>query len=226
MPTYFYLEKLLEKVKEYVPYWLYRELHYAARAYAGGKSKHVKKVYNSIDELPESVKKLPKKKQRQWMHVFNSAYERYDPKKHRGTREEFAFANAWAAVQKESDEEDVTFFAKDSKKQIAYGVVYAPDEVDAQGDYATAEAIEDAAHKYMIKYREGTAQIKMRHKEPIQAYVVESWIAPEDLEWGGIRKGTWVMAVHVPDPEIWAEIEKGAITGFSMGGWILDSEPS
>lgn len=223
MPTYYYFEKLLEKVKEYVPAWLYRELHYAARAYAGGKSRHVRKVYNSVDELPENVKKLPKKKQRQWMHVFNSAWERYDPKKHKGTREEFAFANAWAAVQKD---EDAVFFAKDSKKQIAYGVVYAPDEVDAQGDYSTAEAIEEAAHKYMIKYREGKATVKMRHQESINAYVVESWIAPEDLDWGDIRKGTWVVAVHIPDREIWQKVENGEITGFSMGGRVLESEPS
>lgn len=33
--------------------------------------------YNSIDELPKHIKRLPEKKQRQFMKVFNSCYEEY-----------------------------------------------------------------------------------------------------------------------------------------------------
>ena len=32
--------------------------------------------YTQISQLPEHVKKYPEKTQRQWMHVFNSVYER------------------------------------------------------------------------------------------------------------------------------------------------------
>jgi len=32
--------------------------------------------YSEISQLPEHVNKYPQKTQRQWMHVFNSVYER------------------------------------------------------------------------------------------------------------------------------------------------------
>ncbi|AFB75752.1 hypothetical protein 2016_scaffold57_00083 [Bacteriophage sp.] len=52
------------------------------------------------------------------------------------------------------------------------------------------------------------------------ATVVENWIAKADFEIDGetIRKGTWLMTVEVTDESVWEAIEKGDITGFSMGG--------
>ena len=32
------------------------------------------------------------------------------------------------------------------------------------------------------------------------------------------KKGTWLMTMEVSDDEVWDKIEKGEITGFSMGG--------
>lgn len=49
--------------------------------------------YNKIEDLPPAVKKLPAKKQRQWMAVFNSVWER-------GADESSCFAQAWGAVKK------------------------------------------------------------------------------------------------------------------------------
>jgi len=223
--SYHYLHKLVEKARDYLPRWMWRELVWAARAYAGGKSRalNLNKKYQSIDELPENVRKLPKKKQRQWMHVFNNAWERYDPEKHKApSREAFAFAQAWAAVQKE--DEEVLLFVKDSKRQIAYGIVYEPDRVDAQGDFMKPEAIEQACHDFMVRYRKGETQIKLRHEAPVEAYVVESYIAPSHFSVGGqdIPEGSWVMAIWIPDPRLWEAVEKGELVGFSMGGAILE----
>ena len=50
--------------------------------------------------------------------------------------------------------------------------------------------------------------------------MVESWIAKADFEIEGqtVKKGTWLMTVEVSDEAVWDGIEKGDITGFSMGG--------
>lgn len=52
------------------------------------------------------------------------------------------------------------------------------------------------------------------------ASVVENWIAKCDCQINGqdVKEGTWLMTVEVTDPGIFDAIEKGEITGFSMGG--------
>jgi hypothetical protein len=52
------------------------------------------KVYNSVDELPPAVKKLDTNKQKQWMHVWNSVYNKNNKDEKR------AFASAWSVVEK------------------------------------------------------------------------------------------------------------------------------
>jgi hypothetical protein len=50
--------------------------------------------------------------------------------------------------------------------------------------------------------------------------IVESYVAKSDMEIEGqqIKKGTWLMTMEVADDDVWGKIEKGEITGFSMGG--------
>jgi cation transport regulator ChaB len=56
--------------------------------------------YHKISELPDAVKKLPEKKQRQWMHVWNSVYDRTK-------NEARAYRSAWSTVHKTKGEEDL-----------------------------------------------------------------------------------------------------------------------
>lgn len=104
----------------------------------------------------------------------------------------------------------------DKAAQIVYGVVLEPNTVDLQGDTLELDTIERAAHHYLIKSR----VVGDSHSRHAPAEVVESYLAPADLELGGqdIKKGTWVMAVHVKDPELWARVERGEFNGFSIGG--------
>lgn len=48
----------------------------------------------------------------------------------------------------------------------------------------------------------------------------ESFLAPVDFEVGGrnIKKGTWVMGMHVKDDLLWEQVKRGGITGFSIEG--------
>ncbi len=50
--------------------------------------------YDSLADLPEAVKALPKHAQEIWLAAFNAAYEQYDGDEGK------AAAVAWAAVKK------------------------------------------------------------------------------------------------------------------------------
>lgn len=98
------------------------------------------------------------------------------------------------------------------------GIVYEPMAEDSDGNYMTEKEITKAAY-YFAK---NSGQVDIQHSfKPFEGgTVVESWIAKADFAIDGeqIKKGTWLMTVEVADADIWASIEKGEITGFSMGG--------
>ncbi|MBQ3160558.1 MAG: hypothetical protein IJC04_00365 [Oscillospiraceae bacterium] len=107
----------------------------------------------------------------------------------------------------------------DADSHYVTGVVYAPMEEDAHGNYMTEEEIRKSAYWFT---KNGN-QIDIQHEfEPIaDAVVVESWIEKADttIEGQPIKKGTWLMTVELPDDsDAWDSIQKGELTGFSMGG--------
>lgn len=106
----------------------------------------------------------------------------------------------------------------DPEAHYVTGIVYEPMTEDTQGNYMTEEEITKAAHWFA---KNGN-NVDLQHSfEPLDgAAVVESSVAKCDYDLDGetIKKGTWVMTVEITDPEIFASIEKGDITGFSMGG--------
>lgn len=108
--------------------------------------------------------------------------------------------------------------AKDAEHHFVTGIVYEPMAEDAHGNYMTEEEITKAAY-YFAK---SGAKVDLQHSfEPLNgAEVVESWIAKADFSIDGVpvTKGTWLMTVELSDDSLWAAIEKGEITGFSMGG--------
>lgn len=113
---------------------------------------------------------------------------------------------------------------KDSKNHYVTGIVYEPDSQDTQNDSMTAEEIQKAAYWFM-KNGDG---VDLQHDfEKLEnASVVESWVAKSDfnIDDETIVKGTWLMTVEVSDPDVWEDIEKGKITGFSMGGKAVRTE--
>lgn len=98
------------------------------------------------------------------------------------------------------------------------GIVYEPLVEDTDGNFMSEEEITKAAYWYM----KNGEKVDLQHSfEPMEgARVVESWVAKADSEIEGqpVRKGTWLMTVEVTNEEVWKSIEKGEITGFSMGG--------
>ena len=106
----------------------------------------------------------------------------------------------------------------DAENHYVTGIVYEPMVEDSQGNFMTAEEITKAAYWFA----KNGDKVDLQHSfEPLDdATVVENWIAKADFDIEGepIKKGTWLMTVEVTDADVWAGIEKGEITGFSMGG--------
>lgn len=106
----------------------------------------------------------------------------------------------------------------DADNHYVTGIVYEPMAEDTHGNYMTEEEITKAAYWFA----KNGDQVDLQHSfEPLDgATVVENWIAKADFEIDGetVTKGTWLMTVEVTDDTVWEGIEKGDITGFSMGG--------
>lgn len=106
----------------------------------------------------------------------------------------------------------------DAENHYVTGIVYEPLAEDSHGNFMTEEEITKAAYWFA----KNGDKVDLQHSfEPLDgATVVENWIAKADFEIDGeaIQKGTWLMTVEVADESVWEGIEKGEITGFSMGG--------
>lgn len=224
-----YLMRVTDLARRYLPTWIYRELHYAARAYAGGKLRGkkrrmskkeieelIQKPYASISELPAQTRKLSSEKKRQWMHVFNSVLRQTGS-------EERALRAAWSAVNKDGGIiGEFRVVKSDEEKRLLYGVVYAPNEVDSQDDWTDAEEIEKAAHEFLMLYGQGKAFIDEGHSnERAEAEPVESFIAPTDFTYDGavesVKKGSWVLVTHFLTKRAWERAKK-EYSGYSMAG--------
>lgn len=123
------------------------------------------------------------------------------------------------AAGKNAIQKQVQIAKVDDTQHIVIGVVYQPDVEDVHGDMMDAVEIEKAAHLFMENQH--TYNIDKQHDlDADKGYVVESYIAPCDMEIGDqvIAKGSWVAGVKVTDDNAWEEIQKGDITGFSMFG--------
>lgn len=122
----------------------------------------------------------------------------------------------------ENGQADFTAYGRivktDSENHYVTGVVYEPLVEDAHGDFMSEEEIIKAAHWFA---KNGN-NVDVQHSfEPLEgAAVVENWIAKADFKIDDeeIKKGTWLITVEVSDDSVWNSIEKGEITGFSMGG--------
>lgn len=102
-------------------------------------------------------------------------------------------------------------------EQLVYGVVLEPGSVDAQDQVVDEDGVKFAAHHFL-----GVQGIAgYRHREPADATVVESYIAPCDFSLGGqvVKQGSWVIVTRVNDDALWQQIVDGDITGYSVGGF-------
>ena len=122
----------------------------------------------------------------------------------------------------------------DSEKQIVYGIVLDPYQVDSQDDWVPPKAIEETAHKWLAESR----VIGLDHSEKADAFPVESYMvpypSPEDhanamanephraytMPFGDdvVHSGSWVLGTKLGDAE-WAKVKSGELNAYSIGGY-------
>jgi hypothetical protein len=117
----------------------------------------------------------------------------------------------------------------DDEQRIAIGVVLeprGPDDPDTQGDWHDAGDVEQAAYSFMKAAFAGEGWGDLLHDEVTKAGIpLESYIAPVDFALGTgertqlVKAGSWVMAMHYPDADIWDGVKKGQLGAFSVAGF-------
>jgi hypothetical protein len=116
-------------------------------------------------------------------------------------------------------EKEIAIVKINDEKQMVYGIVYAPDEEDSQGDGMTAEEIEKASQNFMKARR--TDKVDQQHDfDPDEGFVAENWIIRGgDPLFPVEKEGSWAVGIKVENIETWQKVKDGEITGISMGGF-------
>jgi len=136
---------------------------------------------------------------------------------------------------------EVVIKAIDDEEQIITGVVMEPTakgDVDSGFEIASTDAhddftTEEEIWKANVKFMEQLALLKAEPhnvghnnaKQP-QTAIIENYVAPEDFTLGDetVVKGSWVQSTKIYDAELWKEIKKGDITGYSIEGKGIKTE--
>ena len=104
----------------------------------------------------------------------------------------------------------------DEEWQRVYGIVYAPDEVDTDGDTASADVIKNAADNFMRAGR--TQNVDSKHSfKAEQAYVAESWIVKDGDPYFA-ETGAWAVGIQINDRQLWERAKAGELAGLSLAG--------
>ncbi|MCP5136041.1 MAG: hypothetical protein H6981_04500 [Gammaproteobacteria bacterium] len=130
-------------------------------------------------------------------------------------------ANGKPLVLKSAEGKRVHTFAivkTDDEQMRAYGIVYAPGEVDSQGDTANTEVILRAANRFMRQAR--TENVDAQHSFSREAaFVAESWIVRKgDPLFGDQPEGAWAVGIQIGDPALWRRLKSGELAGLSLAG--------
>ncbi|AZF89428.1 minor capsid protein [Clostridium phage CPD4] len=98
------------------------------------------------------------------------------------------------------------------------GVVYEPMTADYHDNFMTEEEIKKACEWF----NENGLGSDLQHNENTLegVKIVKSWVTEEDttIEGTVVKAGTWLAKAEIVDDDLWSKIEKGEITGWSMGG--------
>lgn len=108
----------------------------------------------------------------------------------------------------------------DAEKGIVYGVVYAPDDEDAHGDFMSTDTVEKAAHDFLSQSNTIKAMDTQHNLNVVDGCtIVESFINKGHEYFKEAKdKDAWVIAVKVENEEIKKSVKDGTFTGFSLYG--------
>ncbi|MEE8150629.1 MAG: XkdF-like putative serine protease domain-containing protein [Nitrosomonadaceae bacterium] len=124
-------------------------------------------------------------------------------------------------LNKESMQRKIAVAKMDAPRQIVIGALYIPfdennpETVDTHGHACTKEEIQNSQIEFMRNRHLGNVDLQ-HNFEKGYGFVVESYIAKDGDP--DFIPGTWVVGVKITDDDVWAQVEKGEITGFSLAG--------
>jgi hypothetical protein len=145
-----------------------------------------------------------------------------------GGFDEAAFEKAMGDVELDETFEYAILKSR-PEKRITLGPVYMPDTLDAHGEWATADDLEDMAHEY---FKSADHSVYLQHSDQKAGEIVSMMPWPNEVgatmmkSVDGVRKsvstkfpaGTVYAGVQW-EPWAWEMVKSGKITGFSMGGF-------
>ena len=119
---------------------------------------------------------------------------------------------------------------KDDEKRVIYSVAMRPNmfipRKDINGEPAmvfySEETVNDLQQNFFKNNSHNGATINHDKNVRKDMYAFESWIVqdPEKDKATSlglqVKKGDWVLAQKVDNPEVWEDIKKGKLTGFSI----------
>jgi hypothetical protein len=108
---------------------------------------------------------------------------------------------------------------KSDDQQIVMGAVYVPGQIDTDGEAMTRPEVEKAAHRFLASGKVNAIDVQ-HNGVPCGASVIESFLTRDgDPDFPVL--GTWVMAVKVQNVDVWQQIKKGELNGFSLAGRVI-----
>jgi hypothetical protein len=113
---------------------------------------------------------------------------------------------------------ELAFMKFDLERKVAYGIVYAPDRVDTQGDFTDSGEIEKAAYGFMKSLKNRQVDLEHSFQELPDVYIGESWIVRKGDALFPDDEGAWAVGIKVADEGLWQELKTGGLTGISMAG--------
>jgi len=131
----------------------------------------------------------------------------------------------------------VKFAAIDEEKHLVAGPLLIPDKRILRLDtfnqpyhvYFTADTIQAISQKYMMNNFNN--EVTYEHSKPVKdVSLVESWIISSstkdksNLYGFTMPKGTWFGIMKVNNPELWADVKAGKVSGFSIEGEFEHTE--
>ena len=144
--------------------------------------------------------------------------------KQRSTKKELASKAASVTISKVDDE-----------RQVVYGVVIDPYQIDTQGDWVSPAVIEDTAHDW---FKDPKINLHHASDTSSETRAVESWIVeyPSREEYRAARKnephrafrrrfggdvihsGAWIVGTKLDD-KLWDAFKRGEIASYSIEGF-------
>ena len=121
------------------------------------------------------------------------------------------------------------------EKRFTYGPLYAPDRIDAHGEYIESDVLQSAVWDYVRQSAGEGRRLKLQHglHPGTEALTIGEWVEitawPYETEVTITVPGTSeVKKVKLPadtiymgvvwDEEVWPLVKSGKIAGLSMGG--------